>query len=335
MMSASQLLFARIDLTAPASTSEHESEPCWVCAAPSVRGVSVADWLGATFVGQNRVRSPDSAHVCAACVAVMAGRPPDTMRMYSWLVDDRGVLKFNKGNKREMRDWLREPKAGPWFAAIADSGQKHVIPWSPMNAAGTRRGVVMFEETAVTIPVDHAAGWTLVDRMTTLLTAGATKEEIGRGEYGQGTWQRCTDEVRRFEDGWSEKRHSPWFSLALWLAQRDEETVAKRLEEEKAARAAKKEAERDRRSAQGKTKKRNGRPTIGSESGIPVDAARERAETLGTTAGPYAGRGAHDGGAGGVGDNDRPAAPAIGAQCSIFDLLAPADAPSPRKRMRK
>jgi len=334
-MMASQLLSDRLGGAKVADAVEHAAEHCWVCAGSSVFGVPVERWLGSTFVGQSRVRSPSSAHVCASCVHVMAGRPPDTMRMYSWLVDDRCVLKFNKGNKPEMRAWLRAPKEGPWFAAIADSGQKHVIPWTPVNPPNTRRGAIMFEETLVTIPIDHASGWTLVDRMTTLLTAGATKEEVERGEYGQGSYQRCAEEIRRFEENWSDKRRSPWFALALWLAQRDEETVAKRMEEEKAARAAKKEAQRDRRKGEGATPKRDGRRAARDPSGIPVDAARERAETLGAVAGQNESGGADVVGSGGVGDDDRKTAPTVGAQCSLFDIITPTDAPRARARVRK
>lgn len=61
---------------------------CWVCAGASVRGMLVDSWLGSNFVGRNRVRAPDSLHVCESCVVCMAGRPPDTLRMTSHFVDD-------------------------------------------------------------------------------------------------------------------------------------------------------------------------------------------------------------------------------------------------------
>jgi|SRR6185312_13223970 len=193
---------------------------CWVCGARAERGIDRRRWLGVTFVGQNRVRAPDSMMVCEACAYVMAGRPPDTLRLTSHLYDDRGHLTPNKGAKPAILAWLREPKVGAWFAAIADSGKKHLIPWAPINAPGGGAGLALFEERIVEI-----GAWELVDAMTALLTAGASKEEIGRGEYGPRAWLRVgADALRGFERAWSGKRGSGWFELGLWLAQRQEVT---------------------------------------------------------------------------------------------------------------
>jgi hypothetical protein len=261
----------------------------------------------------------------------MAGRPPDTMRMYSWFVDDRGILKLNKGNKPQMREWLRAPKVGPWFAAIADSGQKHVIPWTPVNPAGSR-GRVMLEETTIALPSD----WALLDDMAALLTAGATKEEVGRGEYGQGSWERCADAIRMFEARHGSMRHGGWFALALWLAQRDEDAVAKRMDEEKAAREAKKETrKRDRREDKRATPDVHRGGAARDSSGLPVDVARERVEALGTDPRSDAGGIAHDDGTGGVGDRDGARASATGTQCSLFDDAPRTDARRARGRVRK
>ena len=112
-------------------------QPCWVCAAPAACGVQVDRWMGSNFTGQNKVRSPESTHVCAACVYVMAGRPPDTFRLTSHLFELGGeYLTPNKGDKPAIRRFLRRQHLGPWFAAIADSGQKHIVPWTPINGPG-------------------------------------------------------------------------------------------------------------------------------------------------------------------------------------------------------
>src|ERR1700722_3186141 len=235
---------------------------CWVCAGAATRGVLVESWLGSNFVGQNRVRCPESTNVCEACVVCMAGRPPDTLRMTSHLVDDCGWLRLNKGGKTEMRAWLRGPKLGDSFACVADTGQKHLLPWAPVNPHGAREYRVLFEERAVTV-----GDWGLVDDLTTLLTAGATKEEIGRGEYGPRAWDLCGAALRRFESAYAGERSGGWFELSLWLAQRDEAAVEARMTEEKAERTAKKE----RTHASGR---RKGKAALPERRDAPRDAGR-------------------------------------------------------------
>lgn len=258
-MSPTQRIHAAMG--APAHTECAPCEPfrCWICAGASSRGMRRVSWLGVTFVGQNRVRCPESVRVCEACVVCMAGKPPDTLRMTSHLVDDRGWVRLNKGGKAEMRAWLRGPKSGDWFAAIADTGQKHVLPWTPVNPSGTRVERVLFEERPVTLE-----DWSLVDEATALLTAGATKEEMGRGDYGARAWQLCGAAIRVFEGRFGGERGGGWFDLAVWLAQRDELAVEARMSAEKETRDAE-------RSRKGKAAKRRDRDAAGDAGGVPTD----------------------------------------------------------------
>jgi hypothetical protein len=237
-------------------------------------------WAGANFTGQNRVRAPHSSIVCEPCVWAMQGRPPDALRMMSHFFDDRGWLQLNKGDKAKMRAWLRYPKRGAWFAAIADSGQKQLLPWTPINPPGSA-GRVYFEETTIAGP--DAASFELVDAMAALLTEGATKDEIGTGRYGARAWDLCAG-LRAFETRWSHARTGSWFGLALWLAQRDEEAVAARLAAEKEAKAAAKSAAKEKANAQ----RGAARKDPNANRGVPARGAncvpqggRQPAEALG------------------------------------------------------
>jgi len=284
-MSASSLTHAALDLGTSPDCADVASFACWVCGSPSSRGMPIHDWMGANFTGQNRVRAIDSTHVCESCVLVMAGRPPNTLRMYTVLLDERGAVKLNKGQKPEIRAWLREPHAAPWFAAISDSGQKHIIPWAPINHSDTSP-LVAFEEMVVEV-----GDWTLVDRVAELLTMGATKEELATGMLGPRAWQLCGDTLHSFERDAGHLRGGGWFELALWLAQRDEEATKKRMEAEGAERKRKREAANaDRRGRAGTAKR------------VPRDAGVQRTQALGSAPRQDADRGADDGGAGGVGD---------------------------------
>jgi hypothetical protein len=134
----------------------------------------------------------------------------------------------SKGEKALMREFLGRDHAGPWFATIADTGQRHALPWAPINPHG-RSGVVLFEDVLLRVPADQS----LVTRASWLLTCGSTKEEIESGSYREKSWRMCESEVREFERAFKRERGSGWFSLALWLAQRDEEESKRREAAEK------------------------------------------------------------------------------------------------------
>lgn len=230
---------------------------CWICAGTTTRAIPQKDFNGSSYTGQNKVRCPSSPWVCEACVYLhsrttpVPGRPAapgkkfgGNFRNYSHLFErtPEGAVYENasKGEKPVILAFLRRPKRGLWFGAIADSGQKHVIPWAPVNGPGIA-GKVLFDETMVSIP--DAPGFALVADMAALLTAGAVKGDgpgddtgIATGSYSPVEWTRCPEAIRAFEARWSAARHGAWFRLALWLAQRDEAAVADRLTASRTAR---------------------------------------------------------------------------------------------------
>jgi hypothetical protein len=147
-----------------------------------------------------------------------------------------GYANCTKGDKSLIRAFLERKHAGNWFAAISDSGQKHILPLTRWNFGnGTTAGSVMFDETDIQIPEDTS----LIASTCDLLTAGATKDELLSGDYRVATIERCGERVREYEMAARKWRGGGWFDLGVWLAQRDEEQVAARQEAEK---AAKKEA---------------------------------------------------------------------------------------------
>jgi hypothetical protein len=299
---------------------------CWLCAGAALRGKRVEEWQGALFTGQNKVRCPTAEWVCEACVWVCArsspvpGRPakdgkqPPNFRNFSHLYDAGTYLTASKGEKPAILEFLKRPKAGPWFAAVADSGQKHVVPWAPVNPPGTKVGRVLFEEQLVRLP--DAGGWGLVADIAALLTAGATKEEVGSGDYTSWAWMRCPREIGVFEAAHRGERHGAWWTLALWLAQRDEEAVAERVEREKAVNAEKaKERRRGREAGKERAVARaDGGAGAAAPGAVPRRKRGEPAAALGPAPGQVA-RGSEavrDGGGGG--DGPLPEAPARGAE---------------------
>jgi len=188
-----------------------------------------------------RGKPHDTTGACLKCEGSGANALGGNFRNVSHLYDESAPVPYvnaSKGEKPAHIDFLRAPHAGVWFAAIAESGQKHVLPWAPVNPPGSR-GRVLFDEQTIALP--DAAGWRIVDDLIALLTAGATKEEIERGDYGPHAWSRCEARIRAFEADWGDRlRGGDWFALALWLAQRDEDAVTERRAAEDAAKAEKK-----------------------------------------------------------------------------------------------
>lgn len=245
---------------------------CWVCAGAMDRGVAVKKWMGANFVGQNRVRFPMGTHVCEACVFVMAGQPPNTLRMQSHLWDERtGYQRPIKSREglRVIARFLREPHSGRWLAAIAESGKKHVIPWTPINVGGT--GAVLFEESIVVLP-RSIEGWGLLKDVAELRTLGASSEEIAAGEYSPHTWLRCPDALRGFEAHHADKRGGAWFRLCVFLGLADEARRAARIAAEKEAIAAKKAAHKAASKKPAKPGKEGARASIRRAKGASADA---------------------------------------------------------------
>lgn len=259
---------------------------CWCCGGRGYpRGQDATKWTANSMTDQNQCRDPGADYVCEACVYVRSrsspvpGRLPGpcsackgvkpesckkcegsgrnsaggNFRNYTHMFDRDAPTPYisaSKGEKPTILAWLRGKRLGPWFAAIADSGQKQVLPYAPVNAPGSR-GKVLFDDTSVVLPDKH--GWRLVDDMISFLTVGATKEEIARGEYNASTWTRCRAAIELFERNWSSHRGGSFFTLAIWLAQRDETLAHARIEAEKETARAKEKANATRRKQKGKT----------------------------------------------------------------------------------
>ncbi len=340
MHSATQLLWQ----TALGSPSQAEcskiADPfaCWVCGGQwQGNGILVAKWMPGNFTSQNRVRSPQSQWVCEPCVHICSrvspvlGRPPKEGKSYGgnyrnyshgwWQRPDGSVEYINasKGDKPVLLAWLRKSKQGKWWCAVADTGQKHVIPWAPV--CRTTNGTVLFDDTLVRL-----GDWSMVDDMTETLTAGATKEEIQTGDYQAGSILRCREAIRQFEARWSSQRGGSFFALAIWLAQRDEERVAARM-------AAEKEAKKDGKSRGKKTG--DDQAARGAEVAISQDPELQPTQALGAASDPQPSSSTDIGGARGVADIDvSHTADRHTGQLGLWGSLGLAEPPSKPKRRR-
>lgn len=290
---------------------EPKESLCCICGRDWPRTIAYTSWQGANFTDQNKLRAPWSDRVCEPCAWVHAWVPPPghpedptkkkgvNVRLFSHFWSEGGDYFYaNKANKPAMREWLRAPKQGAWWAAITDSGQKHILPWTPVNPPGAR-GAVRFEEEDVEV-----GDWSLLDDMTELLTDGVTKEELETGEIRTLSWRWSGDRLRELEKRFGAIRGAAWWTLCLWLAQRDEDEWKRRMD-------ARREQEREAAAAHRDRAARHARRVPGGWS--------ESAETLGSDSGSRPRRSAHKRKSSGVGDSAEPIArPGVSGQGSLF-----------------
>lgn len=299
---------------------------CWVCGGDGCdRGMPRDVCIGESYTDQNKAKAWDSQWACEACMYFRrrSNKPPGlsgNWRNYSALYEGGTYVCLSKGEKPAIREWLRREHKAPWFAALAESGQKHVILWAPLNL-DTRpgKGRVLFEEQLLEL-----GDWALLDEITELLTAGVTKEEFESGSYSVRSWQTLRPRLEAFMERWQTLHGGAWWSLCVYLAQRDEAAVAARLEVEKAEREAKKKAaaaaaaeakRKGKKNAERTVEEATGRPAGGRRArapkGVPEDAASERPEALGPVAKPAADRSEDERGpTGNVVPDSPPAVPA-------------------------
>ncbi len=273
MIAASAILY-ELAGSPPQKGCSDTGATCWLCGDTAVRGVKSRRWTGAKFTDQNRCRAPWSDTTCEACVwACSWVAPPGftvpadakrgpNLRLFTHLWSKDEYIYAKKNEKPTILEWLQKQHAAPWFAAIADTGKKHVLPWTPVNHSDTGARV-MLDDTEITI-----GDWALVDSMVDLLTWGVTKGEVEAGVYSPRSWTTCPSEIRAHDGRWADLRHSPWHKLALWLAQRNEEEHDRRK-----SRRNEKPDSRHRDGIAGGVPTRGGKPTqtLGPDRGADQD----------------------------------------------------------------
>jgi hypothetical protein len=192
---------------------------CCVCGLPGV-GLSFGDWVRRTFTDWDKLVPGDI--LCQPCqfsfcerselLAARVGKEkPQRMRNYSHFVAGGEWVPLSKGDKARMAHILLYES--PEVAVIAQSGQKHILPWAVP-------GTVQFELTC--IRDRHGLG-PLLAKIETLYDGGLSKGEIETGDYAQhrvlrfGTalWRELEAELRPM-------RGTALFALALFLAQKTE-----------------------------------------------------------------------------------------------------------------
>lgn len=137
---------------ATATTAAHLADAeaaCAICGTVDPRTANADRALGANFSDRGHLTNNGSDRICTACLWCCSGKPPATLRMWSivatttheqpashpkaWTDLGPHVCLTNRAAPQPVRDILTRGADGDWLCTVAYSGQKHVIPYSPIN----------------------------------------------------------------------------------------------------------------------------------------------------------------------------------------------------------
>lgn len=190
-------------------------QTCLVCGAEAEWVLPSKKAIPRTDTDRDQFEAPWSEWVCAGCRWTSKGRPPNTMRLWSVLyradgfgetpsffadymaeklpgyrekertLDVAALLDAGDAlcltNKADPRPIVRllcdPPETAPYFAAIADSGQIHVLRFARLNRG--RRWTVRFERDDVECDASDFAR--VVWHAASLKAAGVRDDEIRTG----------------------------------------------------------------------------------------------------------------------------------------------------------
>jgi hypothetical protein len=198
--------------------------PCYWCGEDCDGAASPqATVCGGSFTDQHAAQVPWSEIVCAACSWCFGGSPPNTYRNWSaawsaaWtqappdhpkvapLIAAPGVHLQNKADLSAHLSLLLSPPPCDWFVSLADTGQIHTLPYTPMNHGDGWQ--IRLERDD--IRSDARTFGLLLHDVASAYAAGFGTEAIATGEphptallkAGVATWRRLDAPLQRWRGG--------------------------------------------------------------------------------------------------------------------------------------
>lgn len=176
-------------------------DKCYLCGSMAVKPLNLKD----SFTAHSMARCPTSEKLCDRCAWVVPLRcwywnsikkvySKLYSRNWSWLLSaqisypkfsqertegkDTLVVVSELPTRRLIREWLLDPPEPPFTIAIAESGQKHILPWS-QEAHSQDYFPVLFEQDVLHIDKSELKRYVAV--YENLLALGFSKTEIDTG----------------------------------------------------------------------------------------------------------------------------------------------------------
>jgi hypothetical protein len=176
---------------------------CYLCGKPATKPLELKD----SFTSHSQCRIPTSNKMCDRCHSTIAG---DQKQLWYWnegknkwsKLWGRSLSRIYQGDKLlapviegekeglpivknlltrvELRGFLLNPPQPPFTIAIAESGQKHILPWA-QEALNRVIFPVQFELD--TVYIVYAQFTVLLGFYEQMMTLGFSKTEIDTGDY--------------------------------------------------------------------------------------------------------------------------------------------------------
>lgn len=222
---------------------------CYLCGANGSNPLA----LPKTFTAHSMAKCPDSKTLCDRCYAAIDGTEK---QLWYWnegkgkwsALWGRSLSRLYQGEKlispiingehtesgktfpivsdlptrAQMRDWILNPPEPPFTIAIAESGQKHILPWAQ---EGHDRDYfpVQFELDCVWIR--RLEFTELLSNYEALMALGFSKTEIDSGDYHSDRLMRAISQYGVHESIVCPYRGSRLLTLASYIA-KDPRTAA-------------------------------------------------------------------------------------------------------------
>lgn len=189
-------------------------------------GEDFSRWVKPTFTDHDKLKP--GKIICDDCLfwfeessQELADRmnkdKPQRMRNYSHFIINGEWIPLSKGDKSRMSKLLTS-NPFPELAAIAESGQKHIVFRATRNPVGSEAGWVQFEEQSLWVQPGELK---ILLEIIEELHATFSKTEIQSGnylpyrviEFGLQQWQTLEATIKPY-------RSSLFFNLVVFLAQR-------------------------------------------------------------------------------------------------------------------
>ena len=213
---------------------------CYLCGNPATLPLSLKD----SFTAHSLAKAPQSDRLCDRCAWVIPLRcwyfSPNKQawvklfaRNWSWLCQGDTLLAPTIGEARgqgadclpvvadlptriQMRGWLLEPPEPPFTIAIAESGQKHILPWAQ---AGHSRDHYPVQFEMDNLWVDRAQFTDLLSHYEALMALGFSKTEIDSGAWHSDRLMKALGRYEVHDQALARVRGSRLMALLSYVAQ--------------------------------------------------------------------------------------------------------------------
>ena len=213
---------------------EDKPGTCIICAQHEERTARAKTALGTNYTDRTLFHAPYSDRVCGPCLWCVTGPTLGSLRPWSiiatpgnilpesaekahqWVGETPGLCLTNRANTKPIINTLMNPPEGEWAVTIAESGQKHVLPYGTINKGKSAWTIRMDSINITCTPKEFT---TVFQAFLALRRAGHKTDDIQQGaptlaaintEQDLQAWQENATKLQKYSN-------SPLLHMTGWL----------------------------------------------------------------------------------------------------------------------